>query len=204
MHYSVYALLGVCCTWCMLYWVNAVLGVNSWSCHGEIERYDLASSSEVMVELRTRKRDIRGDGGNHYEKLELKRILCASQFTIPNTAGTSSNPACNYTDMRSFQLNQASRTPDFSYLLVFSILFSSSSSSLSLSSTTLPSSQNTKFSHPPLSLNAIIMSWHRVQHSLSTANTEYSIHRVQHTSSTAYTEYSIHRVQHTPSTAYTE
>jgi len=46
--------------------------------------------------------------------------------------------------------------------------------------------------------------WHRVQHTPSTAYTEYSIHRVQHTPSTAYTEYSIHRVQHTPSTAYTE
>jgi len=46
------------------------------------------------------------------------------------------------------------------------------------------------------------MPWSRV-------NTEYIIHRVQHTPSTAYTEYSIHRStayteeQHTPSTAYT-
>ena len=44
---------------------------------------------------------------------------------------------------------------------------------------------------------------HLVQHTPSTAYTEYSIHRVQHTSSTAYTEYSIHRVQHTLSTAFT-
>jgi len=66
--------------------------------------------------------------------------------------------------------------------------------SLSFSSATLPSLQNTKLSHPSLSLHVIIMS----------AYTEYSIHRVQHTPSTAYTEYSIHRVQHTPSTAYTK
>ena len=37
----------------------------------------------------------------------------------------------------------------------------------------------------------------RVQHTRSTAYTEYSIHRVQHKPSTAYTDYSIPRVQHT-------
>jgi len=66
-------------------------------------------------------------------------------------------------------------------------------------STTLTALQNTKLSHPSLSLHAMIMSWHRVQPILSTTYTEYSIHR-----STAYTkysihrEYSIHRVQHPP------
>jgi len=50
--------------------------------------------------------------GNHHEKLELKRNSCASQFTIPDMAGTSPNPACNYTDTGSFQPNKASRTPD--------------------------------------------------------------------------------------------
>jgi len=70
--------------------------------------------------------------------------------------------------------------------------------SLSFSSTTLLSSQNTKSSHPSLSLHVMIMSWHRVQHSPSTAFTEYSIHRVQHSPSTAFTEYSIHGIQHTP------
>jgi len=48
------------------------------------------------------------------------------------------------------------------------------------------------------------MSWQWVQHTPSTAYTEYSIHQTQHTPSTAFTKYSIHRVQHTPSTAYTE
>jgi len=42
-------------------------------------------------------------------------------------------------------------------------------------------------SHPSLSLHAMIMSWHQVQHTPSTAYTKYSIHRVQHTPSTAYT-----------------
>jgi len=56
--------------------------------------------------------------------------------------------------------------------------------SLSFSSTTQPSSQNTKLNHPSLSLHAMIMSSHRVQHTPSTAHTEY-----KHTQSTAYTKY---------------
>ena len=43
--------------------------------------------------------------------------------------------------------------------------------SLSCSSTSQPSSQNTKPSHPSLSLHAIIMSWHQVQHTPKTAST---------------------------------
>jgi len=42
---SVYAVLSVCCTRCMLYSVYALLGVNSWSWHAEIERDDLTSYS---------------------------------------------------------------------------------------------------------------------------------------------------------------
>src|SRR5882757_3476445 len=64
---------------------------------------------------------MRGDGGNHHEKLELKRIPCASQLTIPDTAGTTPDPAVKNTDTRSSKPNQASRTPDFSYPLVSSI-----------------------------------------------------------------------------------
>ena len=56
--------------------------------------------------------------------------------------------------------------------------------SLSLSSTTLPSSQNTKLSHPSLSHHALIISWHRVQ-----AYTKYNIHWVHHTPTTVSTQY---------------
>jgi len=45
MLYSVYAVLGVCCTWCMLYLMYAALSVNSWWWHGEIERDDLTLCS---------------------------------------------------------------------------------------------------------------------------------------------------------------
>jgi len=67
-----------------------------------------------MVELSTRKREIRGDGGNHHEELGLKRISCASQLSISGTAGTSPDLAGNNTDTRSPKPNQASGTRDFS------------------------------------------------------------------------------------------
>jgi len=128
-----------------------------------------------MVELMTRKREVRGYGGNHHEKLGLKRISWGCQFTIPETAGTSPNLVCNYTDTRSSQPNQASRTPDFSYPLVSSTSFSSSS---------------------PISLflvhNSTIIAEHNVKSSLSISPC-YDHELVR---SIAYTEYSIHRVQH--------
>jgi len=97
---------------------------------------------------------MRGDGGNQHEKPGLRRISCASGFTIPDTAGTTSDPAGKITDTRSSKANQASRTADFSYPLVSSI----SSPSSSLISLSLPSSQNTQLSYPSLSLHAMIMS----------------------------------------------
>jgi len=42
-------------------WVDTVLGVNSLSWHEEVERDDLTSCSQVMVELWTRKGEM-GDG----------------------------------------------------------------------------------------------------------------------------------------------
>jgi len=105
---------------------------------------------------------------------------------------------CNHTDTTSSQPNRASRIPDFSYLFVSCTSFLSSSPSLSVLSSTQPSSENTQLSHPALSLDVMIMSWHQVQHTPRTAYTEYRIYRVQHIPSTAYTEYSIYWVQHRP------
>jgi hypothetical protein len=129
--------------------------------------------------LRTRKREMRGNGENHHEKLGLQRISCVSLCTIPDMAGISYNPACNYTDARSSPPNQASRTPDFSYPLISPTLCSLSSQSLSFLSTTLPSLQNTKLSHLSLSLHTMTMKLNRVLHTPST-----SIQRVQ-----VYAEY---------------
>jgi hypothetical protein len=67
-----------------------------------------------MVGLSTRKREIRGDRGNHHEKLGLEKISCAIQLTIPDTAGTRPDAAGDITDTGSSKPNQASRTADFS------------------------------------------------------------------------------------------
>ena len=125
-----------------------------------------------MVELRTRNREMRGDGTNNHQKLEHNRISCASQFLIPDLVGTSSNLLCNNTETRSSKPIQASCTPAFSYPLVSSITFSTSPPSRSLSSTIQPSSQNTTLGHLLLSLLAMMMSGHRVQHTPSTASTQ--------------------------------
>ena len=90
---------------CIQYLVFAVHGVDTSSCHGEIMTDDFTSWFYMMVESRTRKRERRGDGTNLREKVKLKRFLCASQFTIPNMAGTNPAPVCIHTNLRSLQIN---------------------------------------------------------------------------------------------------
>jgi len=51
----------------MLYWVYAVLGVNSGSCHGEIERDDLTLYSAIMVVMWMRKREMGDEDENNVE-----------------------------------------------------------------------------------------------------------------------------------------
>jgi len=118
------------------------------------------------------------DGGNHHEKLRLRTISCASQFTVPDTAGMSPDPAPKYTDTSSSQPNQARCTPDSSCPLVSSTLSSSSS---------------------PISLflvhNSAIIAAHKVKSSFSIS----PCHDHDLTPST-----SIHRVHHTPSSASTQ
>jgi len=124
---------------------------------------------------------MRAHGGNHHEKLGLKRIWCASQCTIPNTAGTSPNPACNFTDTRSCQPNRASHTHDLSYPVVPSTLFPSSFS-ISLPRPQPEYHRRTQSYVIPVCLS-MLWSW---------VDTEYSIQRPQHTPSTAHTQYGIH------------
>ena len=126
---------------------------------------------------------MRGYEANHHEKLGLKRILCASQLTIPNTTGTSPDPACNKTTTSFSKPNEACCTPDFSYPLVSS-KSCSSSSPISL----------------VLILNSTILAEHKVKSSLLIS----PCHDCESTPSTAYTEYRIHWVLHTPCTASTQ
>ena len=140
-----------------------------------------------MVELSTRKREIRGDGGNHHEKLGHKKISGASQITIHDTAGTCPDPAGNNTDPRSSKPNQEvvplisqvrSYSPYRSHLYPPSLAFLS---------TTLPSLPEHKVKSS-LSMSPC----HHLEWTPSAAYAECSIRRVQHTPSAVYTEYSIH------------
>jgi len=149
-----------------------------------------------MVELRMRKRV---DGGNHHEKMGLKRILSVSELTIPDMAGTSPDLACNIIFRTSSKPNPASCTPDFSYPLV-----SSTSLSSSYPISILPIHKSTIISEYKVKLSLSISPCQDQEWTRSTAYTKYIIHQVQHTPSTACTKYSIHQVQHIPSTASTQ
>jgi len=134
-----------------------------------------------------RKKQMRTDRTNHHHKLRLEIISCASQYTIPDTAGTTLNPACNHSHMRCSEPNQGSGTPDFSYPLVsfISLIGSSLISLILVHNSTIIAEHNVQLSlqiSPCLDHESI----------RSTANTEYSIHPVQHTPRTAYTEHSLH------------
>jgi hypothetical protein len=97
-------------------------------------------------------------------------------------AGTSPDPACNYTNTRSSQPTQASPTPHLSYALISTSFSSSSAISLLLVH------------------NSTIIAEHKVMSFLSIS----PCHDHDLTLSTAYIEYNIHRVRHTPSTASTQ
>jgi len=152
-----------------------------------------------MVELSTRNREVRGDGGNHHKKLGLRELRVRvnwqsliRQVRVPMWWLISPirgllNPVRYVVLMIS---NSRSYLPCRSYLYP---------PALSFSSTTLPSSQEHK-----VKSSLSISPCHHYELRLSAAYTEYSILRVRHTLSTAYSEYSILRVQHTPSIVYTE
>jgi len=152
-----------------------------------------------MVDLKMRKRDMRGYGGTHHAKLGLTRISCVSQCTIPDMACTTPDQLCTTTETRSSQPTQASPTADLLYPLVSTTLFSS----LSPNSLFCVHNSNIIGEHKVKS-SLSISPCHDHELTLSTVYTKYSMHLVQHTPSTAYTKYSIHQVQHTPSTVYTE
>jgi len=140
-----------------------------------------------MVELSTRKREIRGDGGNHHEKLGLREFRVWVNW--PSPIRQERVPIRRLiTPIRGLPNPIRQVVPLISHIRSYPPYRSHlHPPSLSFSSTTQPSSQNTNLIHPSLSLHAIIISWHQVQHTPSTAYTEYSIHRVQHTQSTAST-----------------
>jgi len=123
-----------------------------------------------MLELSTSKREIWGDGGNRHEELGLRGFCVRVNWLSPMRQVRLLIRRVITPITRSSQPNQASRTPDYSYLLVSSISLSSSS---------------------PFSLflvhNSTIIREHKVKSSLSIS----PWHDHELTSSKAYTEYSI-------------
>ena len=203
MLYAVYAVLGICCTRCMLYSVYAVLGVNSSSCHGERQTDNLTLYSAIMVEFWIRKRDgeWRWEWYGEYKQIwQIKSTTCLMQFRRSHigviTRGIGSRTCSIGNGKLTCTCN--SLTPRYSWWV-------SISSHLSLSRPQLYYHFRTQSQVVPRYHSMPwFISWNQVQHTLSTACTEYSILRAQHTLSAACTEYCIHWVLYTPSTAYTK
>jgi len=64
-----HTIIGACCTQCMMYSAFAVLGVNSWSWHGEIQRHDLNLCPAMMIELWMTKREMGDEDVNHVQDM---------------------------------------------------------------------------------------------------------------------------------------
>jgi len=138
-----------CCTQCMLYSVYAVLGVNSWSCHGEMERDDLTLCSAMMVEMWMRKRvmwdedenDVEDTSGYEKSGVRLAWLGWDDLVSVLLHAGSGLIPAVS--GMVNWLAHEILLSRSFSWRFVPS---------------PLPSPKNTKLSHPSLSLHAMIKS----------------------------------------------
>jgi len=110
---------------------------------------------------------------------------------MPDSPRQSPDSACNTPDPRSSYPNLPGHTPDFSYSLISSTLFSSSSpiSLFLMHNSTIIAEHNVKSS-------ISISPFHDSELTLCMPYTKCNIHRVQHTLCTAYPEFSTPRVQH--------
>jgi len=146
MLYSVYAVLGVCCTWCMLYSVYAIrvvcytrcmlyllyaiLGVKSWSWHGETERDDSTLCPAMMVGLWTRKREQRDEDGNDvedtswFEKSGVRLTWLAWEELLSVLLNTGSCLVSAVTGMVNWLAHQMLFGPSFSWWCPLSPLIS--------------------------------------------------------------------------------
>jgi len=129
--------------------VDAVLGFNSWSCHGEIERDDLTLCSAMMVEMWMKKREMGDEDENNvedtsrYEKsgVRLAWLGWEDLVSVELDSGSGLVPAVS--GMVNWFAHKILLSPSFSWWFVPS---------------PLPSPKNTKLSHPSLSLHAMIKS----------------------------------------------
>jgi len=150
------------------YSVYAVLGVNSWQWHGEIERDDSNMCSAMMVELCTWKRQM----GMKIQTMWSKSAQMRNHgYNLPDWVRKKSNWCCYMRDWhwyllcRRWYLDSRTKFTMSQFLMIFSPI----SSHLSLSCPQLYYSLRTWSQIIPLNLS---MSW-------SWVNTAYGIHRVQ-------------------------
>jgi len=177
----------------MLYRIYVVPGGHSWSCHEIIQTEKLIFYSSATVQLRTTRWDMRRDLVNHDEKLELREFCVL--VNVPSTIRHVQVPIWSVIPLIQAHPNLIRQAVDLnSHMRLYSPLSSyPHPTSFTVSSTTLPSPLNRNCSHPSLSLHAMILSWHRVQHTPSTAYTKYN-----------YTKYCIHWVQQTTNTVLSQ
>ena len=152
MLYSVYTVLGGYCTQYMLYSVFT-------HDHGmKIERDDLTLCSPMMAELWARKRE-GGWGWEQYggfEQIwEFGGTTCLIGLTRPyigSITGWIRSHTCH--------IGNSKMTRSHNSLTSHFPMISNFNSSLSFSSSTLPSPQNMKWSHPSVSGHDMIMGLH--------------------------------------------
>jgi len=130
-----------------------------------------------------RAEEIREDGGNHHEKLGLRE--CRVRVNRPSPIHqVRVSIRRELTPMRGLPNPIRQVVPLISPIRSYPPSHSHlHRPSLSFSSTTQSSSQNTKLSHPSLNLLDMIMRWHRVQHTPSTASTQdcvFSLHSLDY------------------------
>jgi len=162
--------------------VYALCTATPWLWHREIERKYITFCFWVMVQLMGRKRKMRTDTGNYYEKLGLNKISFRSQFTIHNSAGWSPDPEGQKTDTWFSKPNLSSRTANFACLVILSISFSSPSaiSLFVVYNSTIITEQKATWCFTISLCNGHnltpIAAWHQVQRTPSAAYTERSIY----------------------------
>jgi len=114
-------MLGECCTQCMLYSVYALLGVNSWSWHGEMERDDLTFCSAIMVKLCKRKREMGEEDENDvedmsgYEKLGVRLAWSGWEDLVSEYLHCGSGLIPAVSGMVNWLAHENLRSPSFSW-----------------------------------------------------------------------------------------
>jgi len=118
-----------------------------------------------------RAEEIRGDGGNHHDKLGLKRFCLRVNRQSP-IRQVRVLIRCELSPIRGLPNPIRQVIPLIPHICSYPPYhFHFHHPSLSFSSTDQSSSQNTKLSHSSLSFHDMIMSWHRVQQTPITAST---------------------------------